>query len=295
MAVATMCALGGFVLLLAPARAAADGPLLPGPQQIQQPNPPGNIIVHLHGRIVIINGGPARMPIPGLDPQEDDANEPTRMATAAGATTQPSDYSQTDLQGLLAKTDDDDDTARDQARVALMGLHRCDLPLLHAAAVAAAPLSPEQIAALHEIVEQVYLAEEPYEADSNIGFLGLRWTLGARSYVLVEDRVCGFCACRMLQGGDLILNIEEMPQPELTSEEFIECIRRLPVGATVHLDVIRRGRRIQIPLQLGPRPHGITLESFPEWMQARQDKAEQYWQQNYSSLTGDNDLTAGAG
>jgi hypothetical protein len=291
MAASVACALGGAALLFAPTRAFADAPLLPGPQQ---QIPPGNIIVHLHGRIVIINGAQAQMPIPGQGIDADDSTEPTRTATAAEPATQPSTYSQADLQTLLAKTDDDDDTARDKARVTLMGLHRSDLALLHAAAVAAAPLSPEQIAALHEIVEQVYLSEEPYQADSNIGFLGLRWTMGARTYVLVEDRVCGFCACRMLQGGDLILNIEEMPQPELTSDEFIEAIRRLPVGATVHLDVIRRGRRIQIPLQLGPRPHGITLESFPQWMQTRQEKAEQYWQQNYSSLTRGDDLTAGA-
>ena len=56
-----------------------------------------------------------------------------------------------------------DDAKRDDARTGLMGLTRDDLPSLRALVDESRPLAAAQVAALHEIVLQLFLSGEPYE------------------------------------------------------------------------------------------------------------------------------------
>src|SRR5258708_2183625 len=71
-----------------------------------------------------------------------------------------------------------EDAKREEARTNLMGLSREDLPRLRALVEENRPVAAAQAAALHEIVVQIYLSEEPYEQDFPLtGFLGLSWSI----------------------------------------------------------------------------------------------------------------------
>src|SRR5262249_17827304 len=76
---------------------------------------------------------------------------------------------------MIVQLGDDNPAIREAATVNLMDLHRRDLAVLRGEAEAQMPLMPEQIVRLHEIVMQVYLADERYVGGGQ-GFLGLSWS-----------------------------------------------------------------------------------------------------------------------
>ena len=66
------------------------------------------------------------------------------------------------IQRSFLQLSDPDPKLRDQAKIDLMGLSLQDLPALRQIAADNAPLTPQVISALHEIVVQVFLASDQY-------------------------------------------------------------------------------------------------------------------------------------
>jgi hypothetical protein len=203
-----------------------------------------------------------------------------------------------------------DDAKRDEARTSLMGLTRDDLPALRKLVDESRPLAAAQVAALHEIVLQLYLSGEPYEVDASPvdlaglptspgGFLGL--VSGSEGYgssrlgVPVERRIPGFASFRVLRDGDLILAIIFNPDVPLFAlpnvrtsnfEIFKQAIAGVGPNRDVTLEILRQGQRIRVTTQLGARPAiaNHPQEQVEEYFAQRLQKAENYWQQELLPL-----------
>src|SRR5438034_61758 len=65
---------------------------------------------------------------------------------------------------LLSELASDTYQTRETARIALMGMKRSELSVLREAVKQSQPLEPSQVAVLHDIVTQIYLAGDDYIA-----------------------------------------------------------------------------------------------------------------------------------
>ena len=128
------------------------------------------------------------------------------------------------LQSVIVQLGSDNPQLRQEAMGRLMGLKKQDLPAVRAAALAQSPLLPGQIAALHEAVIQIFLAAEGYRVDADCpgGFLGLRWSIvqppQSSEGVVVEERIPGFSAYRLLQSGDVIVQFLDWPMAPIAQQ-----------------------------------------------------------------------------
>ena len=189
-----------------------------------------------------------------------------------------------------------DAEVRERACVSLMGLGRPDLNALRALVEESRPLLPSQAAVLRRIVTQVFLASEPYDGNDDTGFLGVRMeeatisagVAGARmAYgVVIVERMPGFVGARMLQDGDVILGIVEQPDAKIIGTiEFGLAVRRVPPGETIHFEVLRQGRVVQVPIRPDPRPdvadHPGMMEDL---LHDRKLKVKEYWERAFAPL-----------
>jgi hypothetical protein len=217
----------------------------------------------------------------------------------AGPSTQPA----TQIRQWVDQLADSDPDARTQAVAKLMALPANQLPILREVVAQAAPLLPSQKVLLHDAVVQVYLAGMPYDpAPENQPFLGVRGDtidpeLRTEGMVVIM-RVPGFGAYRMLQPGDIISRIVELPEDRFTEMvKFTEAIRKCRVGQTINLIVIRNGRQIRVPVELRARPAAIGTasidpndpwsENADPWMKERRDAADAYWDSAFGALISD--------
>jgi len=202
----------------------------------------------------------------------------------------------------LADLASPDADVRESARERLMQLRREDLPELRRRVDAAKPLAPAQAAALRQIVREVYLAGEDYDKEPGHGFLGImgggpdyrgRADVGqpddgsSPAGVVVFDRIPGFCASRTLLDGDMILGTTEPKQAFNTFEELRQTVGVLAPGTTVHLQVLRRGKLIDVPLTLDVKP--IAAEADAGWAvqelrDRRAAKFSEYWRRTFAPL-----------
>jgi hypothetical protein len=120
--------------------------------------------------------------------------------------------------------------------------------------------------------------------------------------VIVDNRLPGFSAYRMLRNGDLILSISCPDLPEdpnraptddphehrvRSSMEIISLVRTLSAGHTVMVQLLRSGQRMRVPITLGPRPIALPETPGPayqQYWQQRLDKAAEYWTANFGWL-----------
>jgi hypothetical protein len=182
----------------------------------------------------------------------------------------------------------------------LLGLSRDDLAGLRTVVEAARPVSPAQGAALHDVVIHVYLGGEPFDADRESGFLGVRSlqpdldalhlggepALGQDGGVPVGERLPGFCGFRGLRGGDVILGIVAPRATRLARWiELQHYVSRSRPGTTLTFEVLRQGKVIHVPITIDPRP--IAAERT-EWIDAllaeRAALAQAYWAQTFEPL-----------
>lgn len=233
-------------------------------------------------------GAPASPPAPGQ----------TR------STTQPS----AELTTLVNQLADGDSLVREKSREALMGLGSQDLPVLRATVAALSDrLLPSQKIYLREIVRQVFLSGLAYPTDEPaLPFVGVRWntTDGVMSFeagdgpqipvratgLLVELRVPGFEAFRMLRDGDLVLGIDGIADdPTLTAAEFSDAMRtRFHPGDTVTLRVARNGQVLHVPIKLAPKPSNLPLGvDLSPWTEPREEEAETYWKSTFRPVVKD--------
>jgi hypothetical protein len=210
-----------------------------------------------------------------------------------GATTQPSN----EIRQWLSDLGNSDAAVRESARDKLMGLKREDLPALAQAARDAKPLLPSQVANLHEVVRQVFLAGEPYD-QTDAGFLGVglapqdeivrvrepdsqepRARLGVR----VVSRWPGFAGYRWLRDGDVVVKVREFPDTAGGRTEFPVRVRARKPETTLTLEVLRQGRIIPVKITLSARPKGDDEMAIANMMQQRAQQAEDYWNTTFGA------------
>ncbi len=196
------------------------------------------------------------------------------------------------LRQWIAQLGDDDPHLREQARDQLLGLDRDDLPALRDAVTAARPLLSAQVDALHDIVQHVYLTQEPYIADMSTGFLGLNWPTAESldvldSGIVVEERIPGFPAYRTLRTGDILVKVIDRPDLDMHRlDSFINAIRAMPANQVLPLRVLRNGRIIDVSIVLRPRPWEI-YRNRDAWLSARLARAQIYWDAQFSPIVRD--------
>jgi hypothetical protein len=220
------------------------------------------------------------------------------MSLAQPPATQPSDKLLREWVGQLGS---DDSQIRENALDRLMHLTNRDLPALRSAAIAQSPLMPGQIAAIHEVVTEVFLAGESYRVDPDSlgGFVGLHWSSGfptPSDGILVDERLPGFPAHRWLRPGDVIAGFGNWPTVKLTDiGVFIRIMRSLPPGMSVDLQVQRNGRRIDVPIVVdfipvdapdSPDPT-VTARWLSQWLTDRSAKAEDFWNRQFAVIDPD--------
>jgi hypothetical protein len=199
-----------------------------------------------------------------------------------------------------------DSVKRDNAQTQLMGITRDELSSLQTLIKENGPPAPAQVAALHDIVVQVYLSEETYtpevlENGKMRGFLGLRWTSQLynidnfpRLGVPVEERLAGFPSFRMLRQSDLITGVYLQPDnpiqqlPNMTTPT-LQILQRAVAEAGANrdivLEVIRQGQVIRVAVRVMPRPKlPNELDVVEAFANDRQKKGEDYWQKEFVPL-----------
>jgi hypothetical protein len=201
---------------------------------------------------------------------------------------------------------------RDAARNELMGFERRYLTTFQRVVEQNRPLLPSQAAVLRQIVTHVYLAGEPYQANDNRGFLGVRMqatTVSQRvappvegnpaelieplpqTGVVIVERLPGFVGARTLLDGDVILAIAESPQIQFGSGmAFSNAIAATTPGSTIHFHVLRRGRVVKVPVVLDARPTAAENQdqaAMDALDQQRRQKADTYWRESFGPLVRD--------
>ncbi|HWP41492.1 MAG TPA: hypothetical protein VNL70_11240, partial [Tepidisphaeraceae bacterium] len=204
------------------------------------------------------------------------------------------------IRTLLDQLADSNSQVRERAVEALMDLGAEDLPTLAKVVQACGPLRPSQRAALRDIVTHVFIASVPYEADpAGAGFLGLSWVPDEpdnpqEGGVPVARRLPGFIAYRMLREGDVIKGIARHGREEMVSTStFAEMIKAIGADQTITFLVVRDGKLMRVPVRLSARPAGNGAMNLTVWLEAwiaeNQRRADEYWQQHFVPLVGDDD------
>jgi len=227
----------------------------------------------------------------------------------APPSTSPADP-QSVLKTALLELSDHDPALRESAREQLMALPPTDLPLLRIAIEKLRPLPPGDADALRDIVEHIYLTGEDTDGNSKQGFMGILmfdWQAIVPDDadpqqppgVVVQMRLPGFDAYRVLRDGDIILAIStdgSDPVPVRSADTIKQTVTTLAAGQHVHLDVIRNGQRIQITVTLDPRPPELSLSPanqnqpamrLDDYRQAQQAKAQAFWLARFAQVVDD--------
>ena len=192
------------------------------------------------------------------------------------------------MTALLARLDDRDPTARDQARTDLMQLRRDDLPALAEVAQAQPALSPTQWSLLREVVIQVYLTGKHNFTGIGPGYLGITLTnqqqvegdetKGAR----VHSRLVGYDGYRALQVGDVITAISrEHAGADFKAVENFNQLRSLLSGTKpgewIAIRVIRDGTEREVRLRVGQLIGAMAAEVNA----ANFVEGERYWSETF--------------
>jgi len=208
------------------------------------------------------------------------------------------------IRGWFADLASPDANVRDRAQTQLMGISRDDLRGLRIVIQHARPLAPSQVAALHDIVIQAFLAGETYEPLGEQSFLGVRLqgadALGlspARIGVPIEQRFAGFPAFQMLRDGDMVLAVikdpaapvQQLPNLQtLTSQLLHEAVATAPTNRPIELLVLRQGQQVHVSVRLAPLPRELSLArddaGMNTFLTPRLQRAEQYWQEQFLPL-----------
>lgn len=215
----------------------------------------------------------------------------TDPATAPAS--QPSDAS---IALWFADLTSPDAAVREAARINLMGLRRAELPQLKSQAIRNMPLNAGQLSTLKQIVIHVFLAEQDEPAPENSGFMGVSFGYqdddeAQAAGVVVNDRIPGFTAFRMLQNGDIIISVQAGDQrgdagkraeiPVRNRTELSAIVSSIPAGEVVKLRIIRGGRALLVPLRLNARPLWAANQNA-EAQEERLLEAEKYWEDTFA-------------
>jgi len=110
---------------------------------------------------------------------------------------------------------------------------------------------------------------------------------------VVSERMAGFCACRRLDNGDVVLAVKgEREFRPRTVWDFQVVIRSHEPGDTITLQVLRRGKLVDVTLTLDAFPECATdprtsQRELEEFRRTRDEAAESFWQKSFGALVGD--------
>jgi hypothetical protein len=213
----------------------------------------------------------------------------------------PSSQPAAPLRELFDQLNDARPEARRDALEKLMLISFDELPALRDVVEHARPVTPSQRVALREIVTQVVLAHEPYAPDpEGGGFLGLIWPpltpfvedSDPTQGVIVRRRVPGSPSYAQLRDGDVILSAREIAvDPVRFKNSFIELVKPFQAGQTITLQVMRDGKLLVVPIKLKPRPANVGGQQLESWIAARLDIANEYWNNMFRLLVGDDQVS----
>ncbi len=211
-------------------------------------------------------------------------------------TTRPDTSRHDRIAKWFAQLSEPDPAARDRARYELMGLTRDDLPVLRSIVEASRPLLPSQAVVLRDIVTQVHLSGEPYPANRDAGFLGVRMHATAVSVsskeddarsepaVVILERLPGFCGFRALQEGDVLLAINSDPPLRIRQpNDLSAAIQGFSAGETIELAILRQGRTLTVRLILDAYPQVVPPE-LDAFLFRRNQAARDYWNKTFAPL-----------
>jgi hypothetical protein len=97
----------------------------------------------------------------------------------------------------------------------------------------------------------------------------------------------------MLRPGDVIMDIVEQPNlnlraqlPELARDAFTRFIQSLAPGDELHLQVLRAGKIVEVPVQLDALPQALDAPGadYEDWLAGRTKSADDYWQKAFSVI-----------
>ena len=269
--------------------------------------------------------GPARGEEPAAPAPSNRQNEPDLPSDAAkdpvGQGVEVADGVETRMVEAFGQLADTDADVREAARTQLMGLERRYLPAFQKLVERSRPLLPSQAAVLRQIVTHVYLAGEPYAANGNMGFLGVRMLDAdvamapranpngddaegddnppgddapltvALTGVVITERMPGFVGNRMLLDGDVIVGLADKPGLQFhTGDDFSAAVRQVGAGRTVRFHLLRRGRLVKVAVTLDPRPEAASLEPqggngpMTDLLSRRRQKADAYWSDTFAPM-----------
>lgn len=231
-----------------------------------------------------------------------------RVAAADVPTTRPATAAndRADISQWLSQLANTDPALREQARDRLLRLSRKDLPRLQQVLRQEPRLAPSQMIALRQIVQEVYLAGEPYDKETDAGvqhgFLGIMMDQdpgdvqqpndnGQAPGIIVTYRFPGFCAARMLRNGDIIV---ASLNPDNTLDKVFNNVHDLQTvigsadpGSPVRLLVLRQGQIIRVRVTLDCRPLDATPQGAEPFCRERLDKFDEYWRETFVPLLKD--------
>ena len=194
---------------------------------------------------------------------------------------------------FVGLTDEDPDV-REEARRDLMGLTRKELPAFHRVLAEHLPLAPAETDVLHDIVQQIYLADFSYPTENAQGFLGVSFGYNAKFIeppcggVEILNRLPGFCAYRHFEDGDVVMAVGDPPnevEPH-TPDEMTRVVKVHSPGQKLTFKVFRRGRIQEVTLVLDARPlvADDLVGGINDLMAQRRIEADEYWERNFQPL-----------
>lgn len=210
------------------------------------------------------------------------------------------------IRGWFADLSNPDAAVRDKAVTQLMGMTRGQLESLRLLIQKNRPLSPNQAAALHDIVIHVFLAGEAYESEPRQPFLGVRWpppdiTFGGmeppRLGVPLEERIPGFPGFQFLREGDVVISVGTHPlgpfdqlltRPTPSKGILMEVLASAQPDKPVELEIVRQGQRMRVTVHLAPKPQILAnnpqLAVVEAFLAGRLQRAEAYWEERFLPL-----------
>lgn len=206
------------------------------------------------------------------------------------------------MREAFAQLADADADVREAARLRLMSLERRYLPALQKLVERNRPLLPAQATVIRQIVTHVYLSAEPYSANGNLGFLGVKmadadltqdrpqrpgagdgeaqggeeepepepligpdgWPLSPYPQgIVIVERMPGFAGHRALLDGDVVVGLADRPgQPFHGHAQFSAAVKGARAGGQVRFTVLRRGRLTTVEVKVDARPDVADHPNF---------------------------------
>lgn len=207
------------------------------------------------------------------------------LAADDAPATQPSDVARW-LNDLAAE----DAPTRAEARRKMLGMSAAQLKELQTLVANGRAALPSQREALYEIVHHTFLRTRPYpvlqgDNGSFIGLFGQQVTDGGDySSVSFERCLPGFDAYRVLENGDRIIGVDELPELRFEGGNPLGPIRQnFKAGTVIHFRIIRDNQFQRVALQLSATPLWQQFRDLGE-LEAREELARTYWQREFAPL-----------